>query len=93
VTLRDGGSVLLGGLISSTTAGGKQGIPFLGRLPFIGKLFRSDTETQDRTELMIMIIPYILNSPEEAEQLTDELQKKRIDKLSDSLGEKSNTEN
>jgi general secretion pathway protein D len=78
VTLRDGGSVLLGGLISSTTSAGKQGIPILGRLPFIGKLFRSDTENQDRTELMIMIIPYILNSPEEAEQLTDELQKNRM---------------
>jgi general secretion pathway protein D len=82
VTLRDGGSVLLGGLISSTTSAGNTGIPVLGKLPLIGKLFRTDTESQDRTELMIMIIPYILNSPDEAEQLTDELQRARINKLS-----------
>jgi general secretion pathway protein D len=80
VTLRDGGSVLLGGLISSTTGSTSNGVPILGKLPIIGKLFSTDTESQDRTELMIMVIPYILNSPSEAEQLTDELQKARIDK-------------
>jgi general secretion pathway protein D len=82
VTLRDGGSVLLGGLISSTTGSTSNGVPILGKLPLIGKLFSTDTENQDRTELMIMVIPYILNSPAEAEQLTDELQKARIDKYS-----------
>lgn len=82
VTLRDGGSVLLGGLISSTTSKGQTGVPILGRLPFIGKLFNTDTDSQDRTELMIMIIPYVLNSPNDAEQLTDELQQARIENLS-----------
>jgi len=33
---------------------------------------------QTRTELMVMIIPYILNSPEEAESLVDELQIERM---------------
>ncbi|WP_438864987.1 type II secretion system protein GspD [Neptunicella sp.] len=82
VTLKDGGSVLLGGLISSTTSKGQQGVPLLGKIPLLGKLFSTDTNAQDRTELMIMIIPYVLNSPTEAEQLTDELQRARIDHLS-----------
>ncbi|MGS2719898.1 secretin N-terminal domain-containing protein [Paraglaciecola aestuariivivens] len=82
VTLRDGGSVLLGGLISSSTSKGQTGVPILGRLPVIGKLFNTDTDSQDRTELMIMIIPYVLNSPDEAEKLTDELQQTRIENLS-----------
>jgi general secretion pathway protein D len=82
VALRDGGSVLLGGLISSDTTTTNQGVPILGKLPFIGKLFSTDSEEQSRTELMIMVIPYILNSPDEAEQLTDELQKARINKYS-----------
>jgi general secretion pathway protein D len=85
VTLRDGGSVLLGGLISSTTSKGQTGVPILGRLPFIGKLFNTDTDNQDRTELMIMIIPYVLNSPGEAEQLTDELQQARMENLSEEI--------
>jgi general secretion pathway protein D len=82
VTLRDGGSVLLGGLISSTTDSTNKSVPILGKLPLIGKLFSTDSDSQNRTELMIMVIPYILNSPDEAEQLTDELQKARIDKYS-----------
>lgn len=82
VTLRDGGSVLIGGLISSTSSEGNSGVPVLGRLPLLGKLFRTDTNSQNRTELMVMIIPYILSSPDEASALTDELQKQRIFELS-----------
>ncbi|MBD1389810.1 type II secretion system protein GspD [Neiella sp. HB171785] len=86
VTLRDGGAVLLGGLISSTNSDGEDGVPGLGTLPAIGKLFRNDTLESRRTELMIMIIPYVLNSPEEAENLTDELQWERINQYGSSDG-------
>ncbi|OJF70930.1 hypothetical protein BK026_11810 [Alteromonas sp. V450] len=78
LTLRDGGSVLIGGLIRSTDAEGETGVPILGKLPGIGKLFRGDNSENNRTELMIMIIPYILNSPQEAETLSDDLQKARF---------------
>jgi general secretion pathway protein D len=81
VTLRDGGSVLIGGLISSTTSENERGVPIFGKLPLIGKLFRTDGNTQIRTELMVMIIPYILSSPDEAESLTDELQRSRLQSL------------
>lgn len=82
VTLKDGGSVLIGGLISSSTSEGTRGIPVLGKLPILGKLFTTDTNSQDRTELMVMIIPYIISSPEEGQDLTDELQRSRIEELS-----------
>ncbi len=78
VTLKDGGSVLIGGLISSRSSDVEQGIPVLGKLPGIGKLFRKDSNVEARTELMVMIVPYILSSPEEAQSLTDELQNQRI---------------
>ena len=85
VTLKDGGSVLLGGLISSTTSESSSGVPLLGRLPLLGNLFKTESNGQVRTELMVMIIPYIINSPEEAEQLTDELQRARIESLSNEI--------
>jgi general secretion pathway protein D len=85
LSLRDGGSVLLGGLISSTTENTNTGIPILGKLPLVGKLFSNDSDDQKRTELMIMIIPYVLNSPSEAESLTDELQMQRIQDISADL--------
>lgn len=78
LTLRDGGSVLIGGLIRSTDGEGETGIPLLGKLPGLGKLFRGDNSSDSRTELMVMIIPYILNSPQEAELLSDDLQKARL---------------
>ena len=79
LTLRDGGSVLIGGLIRANEGEGEVGVPVLGKLPGIGKLFRGDNMEQRRTELVIMIIPYILSSPEEVESLSDELQKARME--------------
>lgn len=83
LTLRDGGSVMIGGLITSTNGEGETGIPLLGKLPGIGKLFRGDSSNDDRRELVVMIVPYILNSPQEAEALKDELQEARLKMLDD----------
>lgn len=71
VTLRDGGSVLLGGLISETNSESDNGIKGLGGIPGFGRLFRADSQSSDRTELVMMIIPYIVDNPDEAAQLTD----------------------
>ena len=73
VSLKDGGSVLLGGLVSSSGGTQQRGIPVLGKLPGIGKLFRVDGDTEDRTELMVLVIPYVVRTPEEAEDLATRL--------------------
>ena len=83
VTLQDGGSVLIGGLISSNSSKGSRGVPFFGQLPLLKEFFSGRTDDQLRTELMIMIIPYILSTPNEAEGLGDELQRARMKLLSD----------
>ena len=82
VTLQDGGSVLIGGLISSSKSEGSQGVPIFGQLPLIKQFFSGGKNDQLRTELMIMIIPYILSTPSEAEELSDELQRERMRLLS-----------
>ena len=38
-----------------------------------GKLFRTDGDTEDRTELMILVIPYVVRTPEEASELAKTL--------------------
>ncbi len=73
VTLRDGGSILLGGLITSTKTDDETGVPFLGALPGVGSLFRSDSKNEDRRELLVMIIPYVMEEPGDAEALTEQL--------------------
>jgi general secretion pathway protein D len=71
LSLSDGGSVLLGGLISSNTNRGHSGIPILKDLPLIGSIFRSDKQTYDRTELMIVIVPYVINTDQDAQSMTE----------------------
>lgn len=72
LTLRDGGSLLMAGIISNAQSAGQSGIPILGKLPILGRLFRTDTYQEDRTELIIMVIPYVVANHEEGWQLTEQ---------------------
>ena len=73
LTLRDGGSLLMGGLISGNQSGGTTGVPVLGQLPLVGHLFRTDAVQENRTELMIMVTPYVIADHEEGWELTRRL--------------------
>ena len=73
VILKDGGSVVLGGLISETQSKGKSGVPGFGAIPLLGRIFRSDVTSTDRTELVMMIVPYIIENPKEAHQITEKI--------------------
>jgi general secretion pathway protein D len=74
LSLQDGHSVLLGGLISTTSSEDESGIPFLKDLPIIGQLFRVNGTSTTRTELIIMIVPYVIDNDEEAVAIADTLQ-------------------
>lgn len=73
LTLRDGGSVVLGGLISRTTSQGEQGTPLLGKLPLVGQLFRVDSQNSSTTELMVMVVPYVVRDDKEAKAISERL--------------------
>ena len=70
LTLRDGGALLMGGLISGNQSAGQSGVPYLARLPLFGRLFRSDAFQEDRTELVVMVIPYVIADHEEGWEIT-----------------------
>ena len=70
LTLRDGGSLLMGGLISGNQSAGTTGVPFLSQVPGLGRLFRADSAQKDRTELMVMVTPYVVADHEEGWELT-----------------------
>ena len=78
LTLKDGGSLVMGGLIANNRSAGQTGVPALGRIPGLGRLFRQDTLQEDRTELLIMVIPYVVASHSEGSALTEEL-KQQLD--------------
>lgn len=66
VAVRDGESVVLGGLISSQKSQGRSGVPVLKDIPVLGALFRSTTKDTRRRELMVFIRPTVLPTPESA---------------------------
>jgi general secretion pathway protein D len=70
LSLQDGSSVLLGGLITRTQGKGNSRVPILGSLPILGHLFRSDSTEADERELMILIVPYLVREPAHAERLS-----------------------
>lgn len=70
LSLQDGGSVLLGGLISTNQSKGDSRTPWLGDLPVLGHLFRMDNTNAERTELMVMVVPYRVRNSDQAEAIS-----------------------
>ncbi len=59
VRVRGGQSVVLAGLISKIRKLNHEGLPMLGELPFLGKLFKHIESSEENVELVILITPYI----------------------------------
>jgi type IV pilus assembly protein PilQ len=55
VSLADGQTMGIGGLIKSSTGSGQTKVPVLGNIPVLGRVFRSDTKNKDATNLLIFI--------------------------------------
>jgi len=58
--VKDGETVVIGGLYSRTVASSRAGVPGLSSLPVLGRLFRKDTESDTNTELLIFLTPRII---------------------------------
>ncbi len=66
IRIKDGETLVIGGMIQEAEQKTVQKIPFLGDLPLVGPLFRSTATTKSKNELVIMITPKILNDGEGA---------------------------
>jgi type II secretory pathway component HofQ len=62
VTVKNGSTVVLGGLVTERTGDGQNGAIFLRKVPVIKHLFGTTTKTTKREELLIFIQPRIINS-------------------------------
>lgn len=62
---KDGLTIAVGGLIEEGISDSRQQIPVLGRLPYVGFFFRSQETIRFRRELVILIRPYVLSTPQE----------------------------
>jgi general secretion pathway protein D len=76
VSVVDGQTVLLGGLIRDQSQAGKDGIPGLRRMKGVGNLFGSTNKSNERTELLILIRPSVIRDGKDAQSVAEELQSK-----------------
>lgn len=76
VAIHDNETVALGGLISTSRTKGSSGIPFLSQIPVLGGLFGKKTDNSDRTELMVLITPHVVENLEAARAITEELRQR-----------------
>jgi general secretion pathway protein D len=68
IRLKDGETNFLAGLIQSTKTDGSTKTPFLGDIPFIGRLFTQTKKTEDRTDLVLTMTPHIIRVPDITEE-------------------------
>jgi type IV pilus assembly protein PilQ len=61
VLVKDGETTVIGGIYTRQTSSRVSEVPWLGKLPILGFFFRTNTEQDDHTELLIFITPRILN--------------------------------
>jgi general secretion pathway protein D len=73
LAVHDRDTIMLGGFISTTKNKGNGGVPYLKDIPGLGMLFRSTSEKVDRVELMVLIRPTVLATPEIAALHTAEV--------------------
>jgi general secretion pathway protein D len=66
ISVRDGDTILLGGFIRDAKTDTESGVPFLKDIPLLGSLFKSQSATSKRSELLVLIRPTILKTPEDA---------------------------
>lgn len=71
VIVEDGGTLVLGGLMQDDLRETQQRVPVLGKLPLLGPLFRVDSTTKKKTNLMVFIKPTILRDNAQAAFETD----------------------
>jgi general secretion pathway protein D len=84
VVVQDGQSLLIGGIIRTDKTKDYTGIPFLSSIPLLGYLFRGTKEVLNRDELLILITPHVIGTPEEGKLMSEQF-RSRVQSLEDLL--------
>lgn len=71
VSVKDGDTIILGGIIRNNVTASVKKIPILGDIPLLGQLFRSTSKDNTKTELMVFLTPRVVRNQDEARGLKD----------------------
>ncbi len=72
LAVKDGQSIMVGGLIQRNETKGETGVPLLKDIPLFGHLFKTETSTMDKKELLIMVTPYVIETEDVLDQYIKE---------------------
>ena len=86
ITVQDGDTIAIGGIISETNTLNSSGIPLLHRIPYLGVLFGTHSYSKSRSELIIFMTPRVIYDSNQMSDATDEL-KSRLKDLKKSVKE------
>jgi general secretion pathway protein D len=87
LSVLQGQMIIIGGLIEDSKTRNKSGIPLLHKIPILGSLFGTQTYANDKTELLLLMIPHIITDHIQSKTVTDEFRdkveglKKELEKL------------
>jgi len=73
VAVQSGETIFLGGLISEQTSKGRTGVPYLNRIPGIGRLFGSSTSGTVRSETIVMITPTVIENIADLKAVSEDI--------------------
>jgi general secretion pathway protein D len=73
LAVKDGETVAIAGLIRDSNNSSRSGIPFLSEIPLLGSLFGRSSRTATRSEVLILITPHVIRTPERFQEMTQEL--------------------
>ncbi len=72
VLVDDGSIVVLGGLLSDDYSFGQDKVPVLGDIPIVGGLFRNETRSRKKTNLMVFLRPIVIREASDANSVTQD---------------------
>jgi general secretion pathway protein D len=73
VTVQDGDTIAIGGIITENSTDSVTGIPLLDRIPYLGFAFGSKTVTKQRTELIVFLTPRVIYDTNQISEASQEL--------------------
>lgn len=76
VAVQSGQTVLLGGLIREMGAHGRSGVPWLSRVPVLGRLFGNQWDNNQRTETIVLITPRVITNAQDARRVADDYRRR-----------------
>nr|MDA8165892.1 type II secretion system secretin GspD [Desulfobacteraceae bacterium] len=86
LAVKDGQSIMIGGLISKDSSVQDTGIPFLKDIPVLGYAFKSHNQNSTKTELLVMITPYVIESEDVLQQYFKTFKEKMSEMRSELAG-------